>query len=408
MHLVFSDHILPIGLTKSLFLAGPSPRKSGSGDDYHDWRHEAVAHLEARGFDGTVFIPAPAAVFYGDAYADDVSYDNQIAWEKEARAMADQLVFWVPRILDRTRKDLGMPGMTTNVEFGADKSSGKLAYGRPATAPKCRYLDECAVDHGCSVHDTLEATLDAAIASLGEGAVRTGGEVQVPLFIWNTPQFQTWYANLKAAGNVLHGAKVMFNANIGTSVEFGYVLAVDIWVTAENRFKSNEMVFARRDVGVVMAYHDDPAANTAKIVLVREFRSTVNNPTGYVYELPGGSALDSALPMPDVARSELHEETGLAIEDPQRFRYVGKRQLAASAAAHQAHGYSIRLTAEEIAQLEAAAARGVPFGQAAESERTFVEVVRIQDIFKMPVDYSTLGIVFEAMASDHAFLAALA
>jgi 8-oxo-dGTP pyrophosphatase MutT (NUDIX family) len=407
MHLVFSDHLLPIAVTKSLFLAGPSPRKSGADDDYHDWRHEAVAHLKARGYDGTVFIPAPSAVFHGRAYADDVSYDNQIAWEKQARSMADQLVFWVPRIIDRTRKDLGMPGMTTNVEFGADKSSGKLAYGRPASAPKCRYLDECAIDHDYTVYDTLEATLDAAMASVGDGAVRTGGEVQVPLFIWRTPQFQTWYANLKAAGNVLHGAEVLFNAKVGAGVVFSYVLAVRIWVTAESRFKSNEMVFARRDIGVVLAYHDDPAANTAKIVLVREFRSTVNNPTGYVYELPGGSAMDSAEPMPDVARNELHEETGLAVVDAQRFRYIGKRQLAASAMAHQAHVYSIQLTADELAQLEAAAASSEAFGDTAGTERTFVHVVRIQDIFKLPVDYSTLGIIFDAMASDHAFQAAL-
>lgn len=408
MNLVFSDHLLPLIVTKSLFLAGPSPRKSGTGGDCLDWRHEAVAILKARGFKGTVFIPAPSAVFYGNAYADDVSYDNQVAWEKQARSMADQIVFWVPRVIDRTRADLGMPGMTTNVELGADQFSGRLVYGRPATAPKCRYLDDCVLEHGYPVHATLADTLDTAVTALGEGALRHAGEAQVPLFIWKTPQFQSWYANLKAAGNVLHGASVVFNAKVGTSTEFGFILAVRIWVTAESRFKSNEMVFARRDIGVVMAYYDDPANNTAKIVLVREFRSTVNNPTGYVYELPGGSSLNGALPMPEVASNELHEETGLSVEEAQRFRYVGKRQLAASAMAHQAHVYSLRLTAAEMAQLEEVAAQGQPHGEAADSERTFVHVVSIQDIFKLPVDYSTLGMVFDVMASDHAFMAAMA
>jgi 8-oxo-dGTP pyrophosphatase MutT (NUDIX family) len=408
MQLVFSDHILPFAVTKSIFLAGPSPRKAGTGDDCYDWRHEAVAHLKAAKYDGTVFIPAPSAVFHGRAYADDVSYDNQIAWEKQARSMADQLVFWVPRVIDRTRKDLGLPGMTTNVEFGEDQSSGKLVYGRPADAPKCRYLDECANARGVAVHDTLEATLDTAMVALGAGAARAGGEAQVPLFIWRTPQFQTWYANLKAAGNVLHGAKVLFNATVGAGMVFSYVLAVRIWVTAENRFKSNEMVFARRDIGVVLAYHEDPAANTVKIVLVREFRSTVNNPEGYVYELPGGSSTNGDAPMPDVARDELNEESGLAIGEANRFRYIGKRQLAASAVAHQAHVYAVRLTAEEIAELEAAAENKNAYGDVAESERTYVHVVRIQDLFKIPVDYSTLGIVFEAMASEHDFITALA
>lgn len=406
MHLVFSDQTLPLAITKSIFLAGPSPRKTGDAD-LRDWRHDAVAHLEQRGYTGTVFIPAPQAVFAGQAYADDVSYDSQIAWEMKARAMADQLVFWVPRVIDRSRADLGMPAFTTNVELGADQYSGKLSYGRPADALKCRYLDQCVLAQGYPVHDTLAATLDAALVALGEGAPRTAGETTVPLFIWNTPHFQSWYANLKAAGNVLYDAEVVFNAKVGAGVVFSYILAARIWVTAENRFKSNEMVFARRDLSVVMAYHEDSAANTVKIVLVREFRSTVNNPAGYVYELPGGSAADNT-PLPEVAQSELREETGLVIADASRFRYVGQRQLAASSAAHRAQVYAVHLTADEIAQLELTAASGRALGAAMDSERTFVHVVRVQDLMALPVDYSTLGIVFEGMATDPGFLGALA
>lgn len=406
MHLVFSDQTLPLTVTKSIFLAGPSPRKRGPGD-VPDWRHDALTYLDALGYTGTVFIPAPQAVFFGLPYANDVDYDSQIAWEVKARAMADQLVFWVGRDIDRSREDLGMPGFTTNVELGADQFSGKLVYGRPDDAPKCRYLDECVRAQGYPVHNILSATLNTAVAALGEGSLRIAGETSVPLFIWQSPQFQSWYANLKAAGNILHDAQVRFNLKVGGGKLFSYILAVDIWVTAENRFKSNELVFARRDVSLVLAFYNDPAANTVKVVLVREFRSTVNNKEGYVYELPGGSVLAAAEPMQNVARVELQEETGLSVVDASRLRYVGQRQVAASTTSQVAHVYALQLTAEEIAELERTAASGKPLGEVADSERTFVHVVRIQDLLKLPVDYTTLGVVFEAMATDPAFLGAL-
>ncbi|WP_329812702.1 nucleoside 2-deoxyribosyltransferase domain-containing protein, partial [Streptomyces sp. GSL17-113] len=45
-------------------------------------------------------------------------YEDQVDWETTARAAASAILFWIPRDL-RT-----MPGMTTNVEFGLDASTG--------------------------------------------------------------------------------------------------------------------------------------------------------------------------------------------------------------------------------------------------------------------------------------------
>lgn len=77
MQLIFSDQSLPTQQTKSLFLAGPSPRTL----EVEDWRPAALKELERLGFDGTVFIPIPKDKFAGTAepkFGDGWSYDDQL------------------------------------------------------------------------------------------------------------------------------------------------------------------------------------------------------------------------------------------------------------------------------------------------------------------------------------------
>jgi len=45
----------PESFSKSIFLAGPSPRTP----DVKSWRPEALKILEAKGYDGIVFVPEP-------------------------------------------------------------------------------------------------------------------------------------------------------------------------------------------------------------------------------------------------------------------------------------------------------------------------------------------------------------
>lgn len=54
---------------------------------------------------------------------------------------------------------------------------------------------------------TLRDTLLTCKNKLGGGAKREGVEVQIPLLIWRTNEFQFWYKSLKGAGNVLEKAK---------------------------------------------------------------------------------------------------------------------------------------------------------------------------------------------------------
>lgn len=409
MQLVFSDQPLPTSQVKSIFLAGPSPRRA----EVADWRPDALKVLAELGFDGTVFIPIPAHRFQKRGEALDTkafqneaswSYDAQVEWECGARAMSDLIVFWVPRVLDIGAKDLGMPAFTTNFELGEDLASGKVLYGRPPHAQKVSYLDQRVQAHGLNVHSSLESVLREAVSLLGAGAPRSGGEAQVPLRVWNTPAFQAWYGQLCAAGNRLDGAEVLSQVTVGASVLFCFTLKANVWVTAEQRHKSNEIVVSRPDTSAVLAAYEEQLEDgrtQVHVALVREFRSSVSNCRGFVYELPAGSSPRVGDSPEVTAQQELQEETGLVVEDTTRFVHVGRRQVAATLLTHQADLFAIKLTPTEFAQLRATAEAGVPLGDIDESdasgERTYVEVVTLDQALNLPMDYATIGMVTEGL-----------
>lgn len=386
MKLVFADQPVPQSITKSLFLAGPSPRS----EDVADWRHQALEYLESVNFDGTVFLPIPKQRFYGKGDKSTWDYNDQVEWECKCRHVADIIFFWVPRDIKGQ-----MPAFVTNIEFGEDLSSGKIVYGRPATAEKCRYLDKRIIDSGLPVHETLSATLDHAIEKLGDGASRNDGEVYVPLFIWKTPQFQSWYKNLKIAGNRLDEARLLNHFTIKNKFTLCYMIWVKVWVEQEKRYKENEFVFSRTDISSVVAYYKKD--NDVKVVIVKEFRSPVNNESGYVYELPGGSASKAGVDPRVNALQELHEETGLQIDNPERFEYVGTKQLAATLSTHVSHVYKVELNDYEYQVLVGAEKSKKVFGEDGSSEKTYVEIYSLKELKDKFLDYSTLGMIYEAV-----------
>ncbi|MEW2623650.1 nucleoside 2-deoxyribosyltransferase domain-containing protein [Streptomyces sp. NPDC048106] len=141
----------------SVFLAGPTPDKS---TPVPSWRPEA-ARLLAEQWTGeqplTVLSPESRHGKRADRY------ETQVDWETAARAAASAILFWIPRDL-RT-----LPGMTTNVEFGLDVSSGRAVLGAPADCPnpeRNRYLIYVAHRHGVPVCTTLADAVAAALAHL--------------------------------------------------------------------------------------------------------------------------------------------------------------------------------------------------------------------------------------------------
>lgn len=132
----------------SIFLAGPSPRKE---KDFH-WRPEALRFLEEFGFDGQVFVPLKSnGAWLGD-------FKDQCNWELDHLEKATVIAFWVPRKIE------GLPGFTTNVEFGLYVKSGKVVLGYPSEAEKMRYLRLLARRYDVSVFSDLEETMIEAIS----------------------------------------------------------------------------------------------------------------------------------------------------------------------------------------------------------------------------------------------------
>jgi hypothetical protein len=90
----------------------------------------------------------------------DGGWSEQIAWEDACLNASDVIAFWIPRDLTT------MPGLTTNVEWGRWESSGKVVLGAPPDAPRMRYLRHYAARYQVPTAESLEATLDAALALL--------------------------------------------------------------------------------------------------------------------------------------------------------------------------------------------------------------------------------------------------
>lgn len=382
---VYVGQEFPAAIQKSIMLVGPTPRSP----EVPSWRPEAIRILTEIGYDGVVFVPE------GEHETWTTNYDTQVETEERMLRTADCIVCWVPRHIER------MPAFTTNDEWGTWKYSGKVVFGAPPDTPKVRYQQYYAKKLGIPSFNTLEDTLRAAVARIGQGAMREGGERDISLYIWNTPSFKQWYKNLRAAGNRLDGARVEWAFLVGKnrSTIFAWAIHANVFVASENRNKINEIVIARPDISTVLAYRRRMTLLETEVVLIREFRSPVSNDKGFIYELPGGSSFVPGGNPRQLAADEFGEETGFKIEAA-RLKEHGSRQLMATFSAHRGHLFSVALTQAEIdrVRLDTGTPRGVHGG----SKRTYAEVWRVGDLLdpKSGIDWSMLGMILSVLQEE--------
>jgi len=415
MHVVYAREPLPDRWSKSVFLAGPTPRTK----DVLSWRPEALRLLEALGYDGVVFIPEDRGI-NGCAITPE-NYEPQIRWEHEAIRHADIVVFWVPREVsieiaefmeavakagpDATTIDvkdlLKSPAFTTNVEWGEQFDSGRVVLGypiQPKETSKMGYFRTKAGWEHVPIAHTLEETLRSAVSRIGEGALREGGETGVPLDIWRTDIFQRWHAAQKAAGNRLLDARVQWTYRIGHRRErlFFWAIETDMHVGVEDRVFKDGIVIGRPDVSGTVLFGPDRGYNT-EVVLIREFRPAANTSDGFVHEPANGSSWRKLAPV-ELAAAEAKEETGVALS-LNRLQPLGDSQLMPTLCAHRACVYFARLTKDELEAMKSRV--GKPHGEAAEGEHTWVEIYTLRDIFEMKagtenLDWSTRGMIYHA------------
>jgi len=375
MQVIMTKDEFPTTITKSIFLAGPTPR--GEVDDKYFWRKQVIKYLEEKNFDGIVFSPD----FCG------ASYNEQVDWEDKCLNIADVILFWIPRDLEI------LPGFTTNVEYGEWMKSGKVVLGCPEDAVKVRYLQSKARKYNVPICKTLEETIDKCTKYLSDGAIRNNGEIYIPLHLWKHVAFQQWYTNLKNAGNRLDGAKIewAFKPQLDRK-PFFFIIHANVYITSENRNKINEIVIYRSDISTILAYQKAENLFNYKIVLTKEFRSPVSNEAGFVYELPGGSSFKPGKSSLELASDEFAEETSMKIDNYSRFIFHQSRQLCATLSSHKANLFSIELTEDEMQHLTSL--KGQTFGVEEDSEKTYVEIRTLREILENELlDWSMMGMI---------------
>lgn len=385
MTVVYINEPLPKSWTSFIFLLGPTPRLGADGTSPPSWRPEALAYLDAMGYDGVVFIPETR---------DDVwkhNYDDQIEQEERGLHYADVIVAWMPRELTL------MPAFTSNDEWGGWKmlDPAKLVFGAPSWAVKVKYQKYYAEKFHIPTFDTLEETCRGALNKIGNtnGQLRTNGERSIPLHIWRTSSFQSWYQNLIAAGNRLDDARVVWVFRVGPKLQIilFWALHVDIYIAAEDRHKMNEVVIGRPDISTILLYERKEPILESRVVIVQEFRSPVSNPAGYVFELAGGSSWKQNQDPFTIMVDECAEETGVQLS-PGRFVQHEARQLAATTVSHRAHLFSAELTSREmdVVAQNADVVRGVE----KDSERTWARVFTYGELLaETTVDWSMIGMI---------------
>lgn len=376
-------------VTKSIFLAGPTPRSKVGDVMGSTWRHVAIEELRKLGYDGTVYIPIPEERFQlGNEVKEELDYIHQIDWELTALHRSDVIFFYVARTEEN-------PGLTTNIEFGRFIDSGRVIYARPHNAPHTEYLDKLSKKYDVECFE-LEHGLKHAVERIGEGAVRKGLECKIPLLFWNSDQFQNWWISHSNQGNrvLAFEAKSVIALNKFTEL-FGFSAWVSIWIAKEDREKSCEWIFSRTDATYTVPFFTNPDG-TRSYVLVRDFRSTSTNKKGYVYELPGGSWEKDLEPQENAAK-ELKEETGIdLVNEIDRIKFMGFIQPYAIFAINSIAAFGIELTKEEFEFVTSKARSGETLG---ENDEEIIKLCTMNErsIYDnredFPIDLMTLGLI---------------
>jgi len=383
MEIIYALEQIPYKLTKSIFLAGPIPRDK----ETKSWRPDAIQILQDIGFEnGTIFNPETRnGKWHGD-------HEKQIEWEENALNLADIILFWIPRNLKT------LHGLSTNIEWGRWENSGKVVVGWPEDAERMNYIGHYAKKFNIEPKSTLTETIEEALAKLGDGVVRTNGDRYINLFLWKLPSFQNWFDDLKNSGNRLESCETILYLPTPKNPSAAiWIIRPNVFLPKEDRYKKNEIVIGRPDLSSVCMYKD--TGDDIEIVLVKEFRSSVSNDDGMVWELPSGGFLaEQTHSHQENACNEVKEETGFDLDD-KKLQFGGARQMASTMMSFKSHLFSYRLDQEELEWFKSQ--KGIAKGIKKEGERCFVEVVRLNDIkAKNLVDWSVLGQILSVVRYD--------
>lgn len=159
--------------TSSIFLAGPTAR----GVSRTPWRHDAMTILERRGFSGAVVVPEfrsssfseGAPIHFGDITSPvpqmrGISY-GILRWETCGIERSTVALFWMPFQIGAEDDPGSLPGFTTRAEVSRElaREPRRIVLGMPHGALSSSHIRYHAFQRGVVIHDSLEATVDAAL-----------------------------------------------------------------------------------------------------------------------------------------------------------------------------------------------------------------------------------------------------
>ncbi len=376
---------LPPAFSAAVFLAGVPGR----------WRREAVELFCQAGFDGVMIVPEPRRRPGSTTPGEPPDPERLAVWQEEALRHTDVLLLWLG--------DGGAHDPEVAELWGQWQRSSRVGLGAPGDTTGS--IVRTASRQRIAVHTTLAETVTHCLALLSPGALRRGGERAVPLILWRSPGFQSWYKALRGAGHRLDDAQLewSYRSKSAGRPPLLWAMRPRVFLPSEHRHKAGEVVVGRSDVSAtVLYYRQGPRRGDTLVALVREFRSAVRNHKGYGLMLPGGSAAQATEREQDArvtALKEVAEETGLRL-DPNQLQAVvaGDRQLVASLSCHHAHLFRAELSAAQLQELRTTAAAGRPLG-ANPNERCFVFLRTLRELQDDPdLDWSQLGMLLHALA----------
>lgn len=326
MIIIYNRQNPPNFFAKSIYLAGINTKSTYN----KSWREEAIDILKDFEYDGVVFFPEddPDGEFkFPDKNTNPKEYEDQIRWERKWLNAVDCILFWIPREDNK--------GLITNVEFGTFINSGKIVVGSIKDKEKTddnNYLKILAKEYNIDWQYSLGNCVRLALDIIDKGSNRVGSEREIPIKIWNDKSFKDWKNSINSndlACNIQNiDILYQYYTNISKKL-FLWIMQPNIEILKENRNKTNEFIIGRPDIVSFVLY----SINTkniydSKVLLVKEFRSSCKNNTGYVYDLPCGT-IDSEDPFKTVLK-ELKEETSIELKNAYEAKYENTRQIFAT------------------------------------------------------------------------------
>lgn len=231
---------------------------------------------------------------------------------------------------------------------------------------------------------------------VSEGSDRVGTETFIPLYVWKTKEFQQWYQSQKNVGNELKWATVNYLFKMPkTKKVFFWVLHAHVYIKAEDRVKEIEFIISRSNMCSAVLYKKDNIdIYNSEVVLIKEFRTPVNNSECMVYEIPGGSYVSEKENI-DIIHSEIMEETGLNI-DKNKLTFIEERQCMSTLSIHRNYLYCLELTESEMDKVKAK--KDQTFGVEEDTELTYVEVFKLKDILNSNLlDWNNIGMILRVL-----------